>query len=193
LWECSWPGRSNQDAVTSQANIFGNSVVVTKGYGGGCKRFEINEKGEPVEIFHVTNVLKTKFTSAIVDHPFAYGLSDGILECVDLTDGKRQWKGGRYGHGQMLLVHNLLVVMSESGELLLVAANPERHEELARIQALDDKSWNTLCLAGTHLLVRNAQEATCFELPEYVRAETVLRVEDSDNPPIPQWGVELGT
>jgi outer membrane protein assembly factor BamB len=164
LWETSWPGSSVQDANTSQANIFRNSVVVTKSYGGGCKRFEVDEKGEPRELFHDTRIFKTKFTSPIVDTPFAYGLSDGILECIDLTDGQRQWKEGRYGHGQMLLVHNLLVVMSETGDLVLVAASPEKHEELARIHALDGKSWNTLCLSGTHLLVRNAQEAACFEL-----------------------------
>ena len=95
----------------------------------------------------------------------AYGLSDGILECVSLADGTRRWKGGRYGQGQVLRVGGLLLVQAESGEVVVVSCSPEKHRVLGRFAALDGQTWNTLCLAGDRLLVRNAEEAACYRLP----------------------------
>ena len=92
-------------------------------------------------------------------------LQDGILACVDAADGARRWKGGRYGHGQLLLVEDLLLVMAEGGEIVLVEATPAEHRELARFAVLDDKTWNPPALAAPYLLVRNDLEAVCLELP----------------------------
>ena len=96
---------------------------------------------------------------------FVYGLDDGILECLDLANGELQWKDGRYGHGQVLLVDRLLLVTTEFGDVALVEANPHEHRELARFAALSGKTWNNPALSGRYLLVRNDQEAACYELP----------------------------
>jgi hypothetical protein len=95
-----------------------------------------------------------------------YGLDDGILCCVDLSDGRRRWKGGRYGHGQMLLLPDCerLVILCESGEVVLVAADPDRHRELARFSAIEGKTWNHPTLVGNRLYVRNGEEMACYEL-----------------------------
>jgi outer membrane protein assembly factor BamB len=166
LWTCPWDGSSSAAANTSQPQILHDTIIVTKGYrGGGTKRFEVNlDEKNCNELYHRENLLRTKLTSAITDQTFAYGLSDGILECVDLSDGKRQWKSGRYGHGQILLVRDVLLVLTEGGDLVMLEATPEKHAELGRVPVLEGKTWNTLCLHGQHLLVRNAEEAACFEL-----------------------------
>ena len=82
-----------------------------------------------------------------------------------LADGKRAWKGGRYGQGQVLRVGALLLVQAESGEVVLVDAAPAKHVVRGRLAALRGQTWNNLCLSGRRLLVRNAEEAACFELP----------------------------
>ena len=76
-----------------------------------------------------------------------------------------RWKKGRYGHGQILLVGNKIIVLAENGTVHLVAANPKRHEELGEFKAIEGTSWNNVCLYGPYLLVRNSQEAACFKLP----------------------------
>jgi len=94
-----------------------------------------------------------------------YGLDDGVLVCLDPATGQRVWKDGRYGHGQILLVEDVLLIQTEPGDVVLMEATPERHRELARWPALKAKTWNNPVLAGDLLLVRNDQEAACYQLP----------------------------
>jgi len=174
LWEFPWPGHSNSDASCSQAMpLPGGRIFVSKGYGVGAALLELAPEGAtapgtPVvfrDVWRAPGLLKTKFTNVAVHDGHAYGLSDGILECVRLADGTRRWKGGRYGQGQVLRVGGFLLVQAEPGEVVLVDATPERHSVRGRLAALSGQTWNNPCLAGNLLLVRNAEAASCHELP----------------------------
>ena len=109
--------------------------------------------------------LKAKFTNPVQFEGHVYGLDDGVMTCLDPSDGSRCWKRGRYGHGQSLLVGDLIIVQAEAGEVKLLEATPEEFRELGTIDALDGKSWNPPALSGRYLLVRNGDEAVCYELP----------------------------
>jgi outer membrane protein assembly factor BamB len=168
LWSHPWEGKSNMNATASQAVVLeGDRVFLSKGYGGGAMMLRVlhNGKWQAEEVWRNPRVLKTKLTNVAVKDGHVYGLSDGILECVSLDDGERKWKNGRYGHGQILLVGDHLLVQAESGELALVAATPEEHRELGRIEAINGQTWNNLCLYGEYLLTRNSEEAACYKLP----------------------------
>jgi outer membrane protein assembly factor BamB len=169
LWQATWPGNSSSNASVSQpVALPGDRVLLTKGYGINAKLLRIR-RGEDAgwsvdEIWNAPRVLQTKFSNVVVLDEYAYALSDGILQCVSLSDGRRQWRGGRYGQGQVLGVGNTLLVQAERGEIVLVAARPDQHEELAVFPALEGMTWNNPCLYGRYLLVRNAQQAACYEL-----------------------------
>jgi outer membrane protein assembly factor BamB len=168
LWEYEWPGGSSSDANNSQPVVVGNDrVFLSKGYSGGATLLQIARGGDrwaTEKIWSKPGSLKTKFTNVAVHEGYVYGLSDGILECIELETGRRKWKQGRYGHGQLLRVGDVLLVLSDDGELLMVEATPDGHHELGSVQALSGKTWNNLALSGNHLLLRNAEEAVCYEL-----------------------------
>ena len=170
-----WLGHSNSDASCSQPRLLeDNRMFISKGYGVGCAVFRIDTAGDAAgesTAWATTGVwasqgsLKTKFANVVIRDGHAYGLSDGILECVRLADGARAWKRGRYGQGQILAVGDVLLVLGEDGELVLVEASPDGHRELASLEALQGQTWNNLCLSGDRLLVRNGEEAACYRLP----------------------------
>ena len=118
-----------------------------------------------VEVLWEGMRLKSKFANMVLHEGTVYGLDDGIMTAIDPETGERLWKRGRYGHGQILLVDDLILIQAESGEVVLVEANPEKLVELARFEALAEKTWNPLALSGKYLLVRNHREAACYELP----------------------------
>ncbi len=171
LWSRAWPGGSAGNATVPQAVVVSdNRVLLSKGYGVKATLIELAVS--PDGDWHLTTVwekrvLNTKFTNVAVRDGFAYGLSDGILECVEVETGGRRWRDrrGDYGPGQILLVDDLILVQAECGDVALVEANADRFVELARLPALADQTWNNLCLYGRYLLVRNSVEAACFELP----------------------------
>ena len=171
LWQVEWPGKSDGNANVSQpVPLPPDGFLLSKGYGQGAARYRLVPGGAgelvPQQLWHTSRSLRTKFTNLSLRDGYAYGLSEGVLECVDLETGERVWKGGRYGHGQMLMVGDLLLVLSEEGELFLVEATPERpNHVLSQIQVLSGKTWNNLALAGDRLLVRNAREAAAYRLP----------------------------
>ena len=166
LWKHPWP--EQVECVSQPVPLPDDRLLVSAGYGAGAKLFQIsrNPAGEfNVHIIWETIYLKAKFTNIIYYENYLYGLDDGIFACINPVDGKRQWKRGRYGHGQTLLISDVLLVLTESGEVVLVEPDPENHREHARFSALQGKTWNTPSLAGNYLLVRNNQEAACYELP----------------------------
>ena len=165
LWGFDWPGHSNSDATCSQPHVLdADRIFISKGYGIGAAVFAAAEGGyRPA--WRESGLLKTKFTNVVIRAGHAYGLSDGILECVRLEDGRRRWKAGRYGQGQVLGVGDLLLVQAEDGDVVLVECAAEKHVELARLAALEGQTWNTLAVSGDRLLVRNAEQAACFILP----------------------------
>ena len=167
LWSYPWP--EMQPNVAQPLPLPGDRVLVSSGYGVGSKLLHVarNTAGGAfdVELLWESPRLKAKFTTIVLRDGYVYGLDDGVLVCLDPETGERRWKQGRYGHGQVLLVGDLLLVQTEEGEIALVEANPERHVELARIPVVSGRAWNTPALAGPYLLLRNDREAVCLELP----------------------------
>jgi outer membrane protein assembly factor BamB len=165
LWEQGFP--SEQPNVAQPVPLPRDRVLLSAGYGIGAKLYEIAAKGEggfEARVVWESPRLKSKFANMVVHGGFVFGFDDGVLTCLDPESGERRWKGGRYGHGQILLVGDLLLVQTEEGEVVLVEAAPDAHREIARFRILDGKTWNTPALAGSVLLVRNDQEAAAYEL-----------------------------
>ncbi len=141
-------------------------MLVSSGYGVGAKMYRLHasDTGIDVETLWESIRLKAKFSDFVIHGDHVYGLDDGILTAVSLADGSRSWKKGRYGHGQVLLVGNLLLIQAADGSVALVEARPDEYVEHGRVDVLRGKTWNHSALSGSLLLVRNDREAVLLEL-----------------------------
>lgn len=170
-WRFGWENTPQVNAA--QPMIIDEShVLIGSGYGKGSVLIRI-DPATPHELEtpnpHAvggweSKQFKLKFNGAVRRNDYVYGLDEGMLSCLNLKDGKRLWKQGRYGYGQMLLVEDKLLILSEEGDVVLVPATPEPPRELARLHAIDGKTWNHPVLSRGRLLVRNSDEAACFDL-----------------------------
>ncbi len=168
LWKHEWaPGPIVQPAVTADGDVLVNAITATGGIGTRRLHIKHAAGGWSIEELWTSNGLKPYFNDFVVHNGHAYGFDGSILASIDLEDGRRKWKGGRFGNGQLILLpdQDLLLVISEEGELALVRATPDEFKELARFPALDGKTWNHPALIGDLLLVRNGQEMAAFRVP----------------------------
>jgi outer membrane protein assembly factor BamB len=164
LWHLPWTNGPKVNAALPVV-VSPGRLLVSSGYSTGCAMLELGGAGAVPSIVWQNRLMRCKFNDPVVRDGFAYGLDEGILVCLDLETGRRKWKRGRYGYGQLLLVGDVIVVQAERGEVVLVEANSERFRELGKFPALEAKTWNHPVLVGNRLLVRNAEEMACFELP----------------------------
>jgi outer membrane protein assembly factor BamB len=165
LWEFPW--HTDHDANAAQPIVVGdNRVFYSSGYGAGAVVIELAKAGERFSAKEVwRNIrMKNRQSSSVLHDGFIYGLDEGILACIDATTGALKWKGGRYGHGQLLLAGSYLIVTTEDGDLVLVAATPDSRQELAHVQVFDDETWNGAALADGILLIRNTKEMAAIDL-----------------------------
>jgi outer membrane protein assembly factor BamB len=164
LWAHSWSG---QPIVQPTMTADGDLLISVSDRSGvrritaapGADAWTVQERWTSVSI-------KPYFNDSIVHKGFLYGFDGPALACIDVLDGRRQWKGGRYGRGQILLLadQDLLLVLSEKGDLALVNALPDQFKELARFPGIKGKTWNHPVLVNDVLLIRNAQEMAAFRL-----------------------------
>jgi outer membrane protein assembly factor BamB len=166
LWEHPWQGVAIvQPALTSDGVV----INTISGMGGnGTRRLTVahSSTGWNVEERWTSNGLKPYFNDFVVHKGYAFGFDGSILSCIDMETGKRVWKGGRYGNGQLLLLadQDLLLVTAEDGTLALVEATPSEFKEVARTPAIEGKTWNHPVLVGNVLLLRNGEEMAAFKL-----------------------------
>ena len=168
LWEHPWPGIGiMQPALTSDGELL-ISMVNDGAQPIGTRRLAVSRSADGWSVGErwTSNRLKPSFSDVVVHQGYAYGFDGRFLTCIDVEEGDRKWKGGRYGSGQLLLMpdQDLLLAVSEQGEVALVEASPDAFTELARLPAVEGKTWNQPALVGHVLLIRNGQEMVAYQL-----------------------------
>ncbi len=167
-WEFEKP--ANNMWRVAQPRQIGEKSLLIGSEDLGLVRIDVSRQGEawkPAAVW-TSRALRPAYNDFVYQDGFVYGFDEGIFACVDAETGKRRWKAGRYGRGQVLSLadQRLLLVTSEYGDVVVLAARPEKHEELGRIPAISGKTWNHPVIAHGCLFVRNGEEIACYRLPQ---------------------------
>jgi outer membrane protein assembly factor BamB len=151
-----------------QPRQFNDGQVLVGSEDLGLRLLNIARDGDAWKVTEQwnTKTMRPAFNDYVIAGDVAYGFDKGMFCATDLASGKRLWKGGRYGFGQVLLLNpqKLLVVLSEQGEVVLLTANPSKLEELGRFPAITGKTWNHPVVVRNRLYVRNDTEMAAFDL-----------------------------
>ncbi|MEM0925667.1 MAG: PQQ-binding-like beta-propeller repeat protein [Planctomycetota bacterium] len=177
LWQHDW--EIGPMPRVTQPIVVDDTVYLTTGYGNGTQRIDVAyDDGVWSTTEQWTAPLKPYFNDAVYHDGFIYGFDGPIFMCLDADDGTKAWKRGRYGHGQVLLLadQELLLVITEEGELVLLEANPKKHVEIAEMESIEGVTWNHPVIAGGRLFVRNSEEMVCYSISS---ASTELEADSS--------------
>ena len=172
LWKHAWAG----DSIVQPAVIADGDLLIGSGSGladkTGMLRLTVRAQrgstgGWIVKERWTSAGLKPYFNDFVVHEGHAFGFDGSILACIDLEDGTRKWKGGRYGHGQLILLadQGCCSCCRKTARSRSCQAAPDKFTEIARFQAIEGKTWNHPVLVGDILLVRNGEEMAAFRVP----------------------------
>lgn len=167
LWHYAWDSKGAARVV--QPVVIGErDLLIGTGMGIGTRRISVSHDGDQWQTKEqwTSRDFKPYYNDFVVSGEHLYGFDGNIFMCVSLADGSRKWRARGYGNGQVLLLadQELLLIISETGEVALVEAKPAKHNEIARFKAIEGKTWNHPVVSQGKLFVRNGEEIACFQL-----------------------------
>jgi outer membrane protein assembly factor BamB len=164
LWEYPW----RIDGRILQPALLDNGDLLFSAENKSIRRVAVENAPEGYTVKELWNSseIKVNFNDFVIHKGYGYSFDGPSIACIDLKDGRRLWRGARYrGFILLLADQDLLLILTEKGELALVKADSNKFTELSLIPAINGKTWNHPVLVGNILIVRNAQEMAAFRLP----------------------------
>lgn len=115
--------------------------------------------------------------------------SRGTYKCLDFSTGEVQWETDQVGHATVAAADGKLFLFSDSGELILARANPERFEGLGRTQVFQGEiCWTAPALQNGRLYLRSPTQMACVYVgqPEDLSTEQRQRARPTLSKPAPR-------
>lgn len=147
------------DVVTANSQSIGLVGTRISRDGTGFKAVQ-DWANKPLKINLTTPVLVGR-------HLYSQGVNKDYV-CVDATTGELQWSQPGLGRGNKdyastIAIGKNLLVLFESGELVLLVADPAKYTELGRLQVCGS-TWSHPAFADGKLYVRDGRELLCLDL-----------------------------
>lgn len=162
-WETGWDN-NNADPIVS-----GNQIFIST-YDRGCALLKI-EANRPEAVYQNEN-MHTHMSACVKQGGYLYGMNGregrgrpNDFRCIDFATGEVRWKTAGLGVGSLIAADGKLIILSETGELVIAEASPEGFKPLARAQVLGGRCWTPPALAQGRIYCRNAKGAlVCLEI-----------------------------
>ncbi len=163
LWSHPWP-EGETHAVPVFVPPDGVFVSGVEGIGATLLRVETKPGGAVVTEAWKNPAMRNHFSGSVVHGAHLYGFDNATLKCIAIADGSLAWARRGFGTGSLIVVDGHLVVLSDTGALVLVAATAEGYVEQGRVQALEGRTWTAPALSGGRLYLRNHVEMVVYDL-----------------------------
>lgn len=165
LWEYPWKTRYEVNAADP---IFqGDLVFISSGYDHGAALVRITD-GQPATVW-ASKEMRNHYNSCVLLGGHLYGYDQNAdLKCLAFETGEVKWtekKLGKGGQGALMVADGKLIVLSETGELIVAPADPRGFKPISRAKVLGGKCWTTPVLSQGRIYCRNAQgDLVCLDV-----------------------------
>ena len=172
LWKA--PYRFNVSTAITPV-VAGDMVYCSAGYGVGGGAFKISKAGAA---FKADQLWQTPGDKEVANHwstpvykdGHLYGMfqfkeyGSGPLKCVELATGKVKWSQPGFGPGNVILLGDQILALSDAGDIVVAEATTAGYKELSRAKAVGGKCWSTPVVSNGRVYVRSTKEAACLDV-----------------------------
>ena len=167
-YEKRWRWRSNASVNGATPLVIGPVVFISASYGTGASALKMSADGLE-ELWSSDDALSNHYATAVHRDGVLYGFHGRqeygqAFRAIDLLSGKVHWSVDRFMAGTVTLSGDRLVIVRESGELVIAEASPDAFRVLGRAELLPGVVRAYPALANGHLYVRNERTLACFNL-----------------------------
>lgn len=165
LWEHEWKTKYGLN-IAMPVVLPDDRILLSSGYDQGAVLLEVSQDGGrwSAEPSWTQRLFRNHFSTSIYYQDLLFGFDESNLKCLDAETGEPRWASRDFGKGSLVRLGDILMVLSETGEVGLVRATGESFQELARARVLEGKCWTAPAVAGGRLFVRNSSEIVCLDL-----------------------------
>jgi outer membrane protein assembly factor BamB len=163
-----WRSRSQASVNAAAPIVVGNLVFLSASYGTGATLLEI-DGAKVKQLWSSDDALSNHYATSVYRDGYLYGYHGRqeygqSLRCIELKSGKVQWNADGFGAGTVTLAGDRLLLVRESGELVIAEASPKAFRILARAPLVPATVRAYPALADGKLYVRNERTLACFSL-----------------------------
>lgn len=166
LWRKRW--LTNFGCNAADPIFFDRRLFISSGYNRGSTLLDLGV--ETPEAIWETKDFQNQWSSSVLMEGFLYGVDgndtgDRFLKCLDARSGEVKWSETGYGSASLIAAAGQLIVLSDSGELVVAPASSEKFVPTARAKILTGKCWTMPVLSRALLYARNAVgDLVCVDL-----------------------------
>ena len=167
-FERRWRSRLRSSVSAATPLIIDDLVFVSATYGTGAAALRV--KGSKLEeLWSSDDAMSNHYATSVHHEGYLYGFHgrqeySPSFRAVELRTGAVRWSIDGFGAGTVTLAGDRLVIVRETGELLIAEASPEAFQPLARAQILPPVVRAYPALANGLLYVRNEDTLVCLDL-----------------------------
>lgn len=171
LWRVPW--KTGFDCNICTPLLIGKDMLfVSSGEGVGCAMFKLSATAPEIvwESKGDNSVMLNYWANAVEHNGYLYGISGEFneklmhLNCVDAKTGKLMWSQKNIGKAAVTLADGHLWITTKKGDLMLVAANPMKYEEKARVKMLAPGNRTSPTISDKRLYLRDQKEIYCLDI-----------------------------
>ena len=167
-FEFPWRARMQASVNAATPLVVGEVVFISSSYQTGAALLQVTASAVK-KVWSSDDVLSNHYASSVTHNDYLYGYhgrqeQGPSLRCVQLQTGKVMWSVESFGSGTLTLAGEHLLVLKESGELLIAAATSKAFQTVAKAQVIPGTVRAYPALAQGRLYVRNDNNLVCLNL-----------------------------
>ncbi len=167
-YERRWQSRSRASVNASTPLVREDVVFLSASYGTGAIAMRLCNRVIE-ELWSGESSLNNHYSSSVLAGGTVYGFHGRqeygqSLRAIDLASGEVLWSEDGMKAGSVTLVGDRLVLLLESGELVLAKATADKFERTAQAQVLASETRAFLAISAGRVFARDTDTLVCLRL-----------------------------